>query len=127
MTENGLSSGHLTTPQRKALQALADGATKDQAATLAGRTERTINRWIADDSAFNNALKASTDASVMNASRRLAALLDEAIDTLADILRRDDVADHIQLRSVDVAISNLVKLREHGDLADRVTALEDMF
>jgi hypothetical protein len=125
MSENVPLSGHLTTPQRKALQALADGATRNQAALLAGRTPRTLNRWIQDEPAFSSALKASTDRAVGDAGRRLAALLDEAVNVLIDIMTRPDVPYHVQLRAVDVAISSLIRLREHGALADRVAALEE--
>jgi hypothetical protein len=126
MSENVPLGGHLTTPQRKALRALASGATKSQAATLAGRHERTISRWITEDSAFTDALKASTDRAVDDAGRRLAALLDLAVDVLIDIMRRDyEISPHVRLRAVDVAIGSLIKLREHGELTDRVAALED--
>jgi hypothetical protein len=125
MAENVPLGGYLTTPQRKALQALAGGATKGQASTLAGRTVRTLNRWIQDEPAFSDALKASTDASVDDAGRRLAALLDEAVNVLIDIMQRDDISPHIQLRAVDVAIGSLIKLREHGELSDRVATLEE--
>jgi hypothetical protein len=125
LTDNVLNTRHLTDAQRAALRALASGATKDQAATVANRTRRTIDRWLQDDPFFADALTASTDRAVDNAGRRLAALLDLAVDVLIDIMQRDDISPHIQLRSVDVAIGSLIKLREHGALADRVAALEE--
>jgi hypothetical protein len=122
---NGLNTGHLTDAKRAALRALASGATKDQAATVANRTRRTIDRWLQDDPVFVDALTASTDESVADAGRRLAALLDEAINVLIDIMHRVDVPYHVQLRAVDVAINSLIRLREHGALSDRVAALEE--
>ena len=123
-TENVKNTGHLTTPQRAALEALADGATKAQAATVANRTERTLRRWISEDAAFADAMKASTDETVADAGRRLAALLSTAVDVLEEILQ-GDISAHIRLRAVDIAIGNFIKLRELGDLAERVAALEE--
>ena len=124
VTENVQHTGYLSTSQRAALDALADGATKAQAATVAKRTRRTIDRWISEDATFTDALKASTDATVADAGRRLAALLSTAVDVLEEILQ-GDISAHIRLRAVDIAIGNFIKLRELGDLADRVAALED--
>jgi len=125
-SDNVLNTGNLTTAQRKALDALAYGATKEQAATIAGRTERTVNRWIHDDPEFTDALKVITDDAVSDASRRLASLLDNALDVLLLILNGPDAPDHVRLRAVDMVIGNLIKLRELGDLEERIAALEEM-
>jgi hypothetical protein len=126
MAENGERQGHLTTPQRKALLALSNGSTRDQAAVVANRSRRTIDRWLQDEPAFSDAMRASTDASIDDAGRRLAALLDLAIEVLIDILGQDDISAHVRLRAVEVAIGHMVKLRDHGELSDRVTSLEKM-
>jgi len=125
MSENVPDSGHLTEAQRRALRALSDGATKDQAATVANRTRRTIDRWIADDPAFSDALRRATDTTIADASRRLAALLDEAGEVIQEIMHAEDAPYHVRLRAADLAYSHAPKLREHSDLADRVAALED--
>lgn len=125
MTKNVQNTGHLKTAQRTALQALADGASKNQAATLADRTRRTLDRWIADDPAFGDALKQATAAAVADANRRLAALLDEAIRALAYVLKHPETADHNRLRAADNVISNLIRLREFDELEQRITALEE--
>jgi hypothetical protein len=125
MTENVPLSGYLTTPQRKALEALASGATKGQASTIADRTERTINRWISEDDRFADALRASTNASVEDASRRLAALLEDAVTALYWLVKKQDTPDHVRLRAADTIISNLVRLREFDELEQRITALEE--
>jgi len=125
MTENVPNTGHLSTAQRAALQALTDGASKDQAATLAGRTRRTLDRWIGEDPAFGAALKQSTDATVADAGRRLAGLLDDAIKALGYVLKHPETADHNRLRAADAVISNLIRLREFHELEERVSALEE--
>ena len=125
MTENVLNTGHLTAAQRAAMIALADGATKDQAAIIANRTRRTVDRWLQDDQAFIDAVNRSTDETIADASRRLAALLDEAVDVMREIMAAEDAPHHVRLRAADLAATHAVKLREHGNLADRVTALEE--
>ncbi|GAG12113.1 unnamed protein product, partial [marine sediment metagenome] len=97
----------------------------DQAATMAGRTERTLNRWISEDALFADALKASTDASVADASRRLAALLEDAVTALYSLVKKQDTPDHVRLRAADTIISNLVRLREFDELEERIAALEE--
>jgi hypothetical protein len=119
------NTGDLTVPQRRAVEALASGATKQQAATIAGRTERTINKWLADFPVFADALRRASDMTVDNASRRLGAILDDAIDVIVEIMGDGDTSPHVRLRAAELAIGNLIKLREFGDLADRVTELEE--
>jgi len=125
MTDKVQNTGHLSTPQRAALQALADGASKQQAATIAGRTRRTLDRWIGEDPAFGAALKQATNAAVADASRRLAALLDDAIKAIAYVLKHPETANHTRLRAADAAINNLIRLREFDDLEQRISALEE--
>jgi len=125
MTDNVPNAGHLTEAQRRALGALADGATKSQAAIVAGRTRRTIDRWIADDEAFSDALRRATDASIADASRRLAALLDEVVGVLKEIMWATDAPYHVRLRAADLVATHAPKLRDHRELADRVAALEE--
>ena len=125
MTENVPNTGHLSTAQRAALQALTDGASKDQAATLAGRTRRTLDRWILEDPSFGSALKQSTGAAVVDAGRRLAGLLDDVIKALGNLLKHPETADHNRLRAADAVISNLIRLREFDDLEQRISVLEE--
>ena len=37
-----------------------------------------------------------------------------------------DGLDHVRLRAVDMVIGNLIKLRELGDLEERIAALEEL-
>ena len=123
MSENVRPERHLTGPQRAALDALASGASRSQAAAIANRTERTLARWL-DEPAFQSALSAVTDRAIADAARRLATTLSLAVDTIGDLLADDDTPAHVRLRAAQVAIDSAVKLRELTDLADRVAALE---
>lgn len=125
MSENVPPAGHLSTPQRAALDALASGATKAQAASIAKRTRRTLDRWIATEPAFSGALKNVTDAAVADAARRLAMMLDRALDVLDIVLQDPTTPHHVQLRAIDTVVGNLIKLREFDELEQRITALEE--
>jgi len=116
--------GSLSKAQRTALRALSSGATKRQAAVLAHRTERTLNRWIVEDLAFREGLKSTTSVAIADASRRLAMMLDEAMDVLKDIMTQRGKPNE-RLRAVDMVVSNLVKLREFDDLEQRISVLEE--
>jgi len=124
MSDNVPNMGRLSKAQRTALRALSSGATKRQAAVLAHRTERTLNRWIVEDLAFREGMKNATSVAIADASRRLAMMLDEAMDVLKDIMTKRGKPSE-RLRAVDMVISNLVKLREFHELEERIAALEE--
>ena len=124
MSDNVPNMGRLSEAQRTALRALSSGATKRQAAVLAHRTERTLNRWIVEDLAFREGMKNTTSVAIADASRRLAMMLDEAMDVLKDIMTKQGKPSE-RLRAVDMVVSNLVKLREFHELEERIAALEE--
>ena len=125
MAENDHPGGHLTTVQRKALEALISGASKQQAAIVAGRTERTINRWLTDCPAFKQALNEASAMAIDDASRRLALMLNLATQRLYDVLMTPTANTGTMLRAFDLTVSNLIKLRDHGQLEERIQALEE--
>jgi hypothetical protein len=124
MSENDQPGRHLSTAQRSALDALHRGASKHQAGIIANRTERTINRWIADDERFQEALKQSTTIAVDDASRRLAGLLDDSIEVIVGIMGDGGISAHIRLRAAEIVISNTMRLIEFQQLEERIAALE---
>lgn len=124
MTENDQHTGNLSDKQLGALDSLASGATKEQAAAVAGVTLRTVNRWIADDPTFNDALKQITSDSVNDGARRLAAMLADSITALHEIVTSKDTKDRDRLRAIELNINNLVKLLEFDELIARIEALE---
>lgn len=125
MAEITDESGQLRPEQRAAIEALASGATKEQAATVAGRTRRTLDRWIAGDPAFRAALQATTDEAVKDAARRLAALLEDAVTAMHDVVARVSSKDADRLRAAEMILANAVKMREFAELADQVAELRE--
>lgn len=124
MSENVLQDGNLNESQLKALDSLANGATKLQAATIAGVTVRTLDRWMADDPAFDNALRIVTDAAVSDAKRRLSAMLEKSLTALEAIIENSDTKDRDKLRAIELNINNFVKLREFDELISRIEEIE---
>lgn len=116
---------HLSPEQRTAVEALASGATKDQAATIAGRTRRTLDRWLVEEPAFTQALRAATDEAVQDAARRLSGLLELIITAVAGDIESGETTPRDRLRALDVVARHAVKLRELAELEARITALEE--
>ena len=125
MSENVSNTDTLSAEQRKAIEALAAGATKEMAAAVAERTVRTLDRWIADEPAFVEALRAAGDEAVADASRRLKGLLTKALTALEKILDKPGVEDKDRLRAINMTISHAMKLAEYAELEERVRALEE--
>lgn len=125
MSDNVANDGNLAANQRQALDALATGATKEQAATIANVTRRTLDRWIAEDSAFKQALDDVNAAAVEDAIQTLSGLLQRANRALQDILDNATAKDRDKLRAAEMVYSIYIRMRQHGALEDRVTALEE--
>lgn len=123
MTEIPDESGHLRPEQRAAIEALASGATKEQAAAVAGRTRRTLDRWISEDQAFRAALQAMTDEAVKDTARRLAGMLEDAVTAMQDVVGAGKAGD--RLRAAEMILANAVKMREFADLAEQVAELRN--
>lgn len=111
--------------QRRAIQALVDGQTKQQAATAARVVPATLSRWLTEDN-FKDALSQAGDEALRSASVRLKAGLDTAIDTLLAVMQDDSGDTHasVRIRAADMLLSHTLRLAELVDLAERVTQLE---
>lgn len=123
MTPNVAPGRRLTPEQQKALEALASGATKQQAAMIAGRTLRTLERWY-HDPAFQAALREVTGAAVEDAARRTATTLNQALTVLLVLMGSKDAPPAVRLRAADLIIVHAVKMRELSELEERLTKLE---
>lgn len=127
MSEDVSNTETLSTEQRRAIEALAAGATKEMAATVASRTVRTIDRWIAEEPAFAEALRQASDEAVADASRRLKGLLEKALSALEKILDKDGVQDKDRLRAINMTLSHAMKMAEYAELEERISTLEEYF
>jgi hypothetical protein len=125
MSENDQNTGNLSPHQTKVLDCLATGATKDQAATIAGVTVRTVNRWIAEDETFKAALDELTQTAVNEAAFNLAAMLTKANKAIQGILDNAKSKDGDKLRAASLVYDIYIKIKEFQDLDGRIKALEE--
>jgi len=125
MSEIDPNIGKLNSHQTKVLDCLATGATKDQAATIAGVAVRTINRWITQDDAFKAALDELTQTAVNESAFNLAALLKKANTAIQGILDDSKAKDGDKLRAASLVYDTFIKIKEFNELDGRIKALEE--
>ncbi|MET9128619.1 helix-turn-helix domain-containing protein [Streptomyces antibioticus] len=104
-----------------AITALAQGHTTTQAATAAGVTVRTVQRWINDPDFALNVRDARKDL-LQHAVGRLAAGAVQAVDTLLEAL--EDDSTKVRVMAARTLLDTLLPLRESLELEERIAALE---
>lgn len=109
--------------QRKAVEALLTFGTVTAAAEAAGVTRRTLYRW-QQQPEFVAALKQAEQAALTELSRALAGLGVAAVDALRDALSKSEKMNH-RLRASEIAIANLLRVRELIEIEERLQALEE--
>ena len=116
-TDNGVNA-----KQAKAIAALLTEKTIGAAAVSAGIGERTLYKWLADNS-FRTALKSAEAELVDSAVRRLAKGQGAALDTLETLMSK---AKHESTRaSAAVSWLNLfLRFSEARDIEQRLSELE---
>lgn len=125
MSQNDQNTSQLSSHQTKVLDLLATGATKDQAAAIAGVAVRTINRWIAEDEGFKAAVDGLTQTAVNEAAFNLASMLSKANVAISGILDNAKSKDGDKLRAASLVYDIYIKFREFQDLDGRIKALEE--
>ena len=118
------TDGTLTNRQRRAIAALMTSRNIAAAAQAAGVGLRTLHRWL-DDPVFQHELKAAEGQAIDAAVRRLAELSGTAIETLRSAMLDDKATTGARVRAADVALSQLLRLKELAELEARVMALEN--
>lgn len=124
MAESGSELGKLSQPQLKAIVALLETRTVEDAAKKAGVGVRTLYRWLAEDEEFNARLRYTEDFLIGGAVRRLLGLNTRAIDVLRDILNDEEVSDSVRLRAATTSLEMTLKLRELRNVEERLAEIE---
>ena len=125
MSENDRETvPRLSAKQHKALEALLSGMTKGDAATSAGVTPRTLNRWLHEDILFWDTLQQESQRSVFDATRRLTATLNTAVTVMASVMEDASAPAAVRLRAAQVVTETAVKLIETSDILRRLEELE---
>lgn len=123
MQEN--HSVELTQLQNKAIQALLKTNTRAEAATMAGCSERSIYKWLADPS-FRSVLLEREGIIRRDVGRRLAKDTNHFVNLLSDFIDQREVIndDRLWLRALDLWMDYHLKTESESDLERRITALE---
>src|SRR5262249_19699879 len=107
--------------QARAAALLAAGRTVRETAAECHAGERTIPTWLGNPT-YRASVSELRDRMVAAAAGQLSATAPEAVVELRRLLT--DPAATIRLRAASAILDALIKLREHGELAERVTELE---
>jgi hypothetical protein len=105
------------------IAALASGATVPAAATLAHVGERTIYRRL-EDAEFRRQVNDARGEILARTVGRLADATTLAVDTLCALLASDEPGA-VKLGAARAILAEVVRLREHTDLAEQMRRLEE--
>ena len=107
----------------RAIHALLTRPTVTAAATVLGVAPSTLYRWLGEPP-FRQALAQAEGEAVAAAGRRLAALAENALDTVADVMADPTTPAPVRVRACEVILNNLLRYREVVTFETRLTDLE---
>lgn len=111
-----------TGKRTRAITALLGSKTTQEAADLAGVTERTLYRWLSEPD-FRANLTAAEGMAIEGAGRQLLAGQQKALDTLQDLMT-NATSESVKRQACNDWLSMIFKYRELAALENRVTELE---
>jgi hypothetical protein len=111
----------LSPKQERLATLLAVGSNLRDAAREAGISERQAYRWL-DDEVFNRQVNRHRSKLVDETLGRLAAIGVKAVEALEGGLSSDN--DNVRVRAAIGILDQLVRIREHSELEQRLTELE---
>lgn len=122
MAENG-TKNKLNARQHRAIKALLVSKNTTEAALTANVAERTLYRWLSDPE-FKAELSQAEGNIIDETGRRLIALCGLAIETLENILSKENASDTLKLRAAQAVQDYTLKLRELRNVEQRLAELE---
>lgn len=115
----------MTPSEERALSALLTSKSKKEAAQKAGITERTMRRYF-ENPEFCKRYREAFAQVVQDATRQAQQLLAPALSTLESVMADEDIPAAARVNAAKIALDYAVRLTDQNDLAERLTALEDM-
>jgi hypothetical protein len=112
----------LSPKQERLAVLLATGRLIKDAASEVGISERQAHRWL-DDQDFKGLVSRHRARLVDETMSRLVGIATRAVDTLAECLDSEE-SDSVRVRSAIGILDQLLRLREHSELEERLTELE---
>ena len=121
MSETGVK---ITRNQKKAIAALLEYKTIEEAAEVCGLNPRTLFRWL-ENADFRLALSQAEGAALDRLARRLLVMSEQALSAIQDILDDPDKPGNTNKRLAAALILNqTMKLRELRSIENRLLELE---
>ena len=119
MAENVLS------PRKRAfVEALLLGKTQAEAGQAVGVSDRQARRYMFDPT-VRATLRAAQDDALAQVTRRAVAVMTDALDKLAEIMRDGNVAPSARVAAARAILENGLRFHDAVTLAERVATLED--
>lgn len=124
-TEQEEKSGGVLTPRHyQLIAALLTEPTQTAAAEKAGVSLPTVTRWMHDPQ-FKTELRAAEAGVLEMVSRRAASMAIRALELLEEVIGDTTLGPGIRVRASLGLLDQVVKLRQHADIEDRLVALEE--
>lgn len=92
---------------------------------MAGIAESTLRSYM-QDSEFVDRYKQAFGDMVRDATRQAQQTLSPALSTLREIMEDEEINPAARVNAAKIALDYAVRLTDQNDLAERLTALEDM-
>lgn len=117
--------GQLSPNKEKLLAALLTSRTKKEAAEAVGISERTMRTYF-EDPEFCKRYREAFAQVVQDATRQAQQLLAPALSTLESVMADEDIPAAARVNAAKIALDYAVRLTDQNDLAERLTALEEL-
>lgn len=109
--------------QQRAIAALLSFPTITEAARASGISERTLYRWL-KEAQFRKELTNQEAERINTAARQLVGLAESALRTINLLLSDFEVSPSVRLRTAEVVLANMIRIRELTNLEERIAKLE---
>src|SRR5215208_7587183 len=117
-----MANGTKTQRQTKALNALINSVSLDEASAKSGVPRRTLNRWLSEDQEFVKQFRDVRRQVVEASVAKLQEASSKAVDTLVAAMEEGTIGHRI--RAADIILSYSMRSIEVFDVEQRLAALE---
>lgn len=120
-------SGNLPTKQQKAIQALIDGQSYEEAALTAGVTSRTLRKWRCEDEEFQQEITRQSNIVLSDATTNMKSNMQTAVSVICEVMNDTAAPPAVRVRAAQVMLETGLKLVEAAEVLNRITALEKVY
>jgi hypothetical protein len=113
----------LTPLQLKAAAAMLQGMNLESAATAAGCSSMSIDRWLRVP-AFRQLISDGKSSAFLFAANKLARGSYRAVEVLEEIMESDETPSGVRVKCATEILSHAIRLNELTDLNDRIQKIE---